>query len=65
MGMRRSHYIGLAKTHLHHLATAAAFNLVRCLLVEHGYDPVYGARSLRRTVLKNARRYVGRVDFAQ
>ena len=22
----------------------------RCLLVEHGYDPVYGARPLRRTV---------------
>jgi transposase len=31
MGMRRSRYIGLAKTHLQHLATAAAFNLVRSM----------------------------------
>jgi transposase len=28
-GMRRSRYIGLAKTHLQHLLTAAALNLVR------------------------------------
>jgi transposase len=28
-GMRRSRYIGLAKTHLHHLLTAAAINLTR------------------------------------
>jgi transposase len=28
-GMRRSRYIGLAKTHLHHLGIAAAINLVR------------------------------------
>ena len=28
-GLRQSRYIGLAKTHLQHLATAAALNLVR------------------------------------
>ena len=28
-GMRRSRYIGLAKTHLQHLSIAAAMNLVR------------------------------------
>ena len=30
-GMRRSHYMGLAKTHLGHLMTATAINLVRML----------------------------------
>jgi transposase len=30
-GMRRSRYIGLAKTHLHHLGIAAAINLVRII----------------------------------
>ena len=29
MGLRRSRYIGLAKTRLQHLVTAAAINLVR------------------------------------
>ena len=29
MGLRRSRYIGLAKTHLQHLVTAAAINLMR------------------------------------
>jgi transposase len=29
LGLRRSRYIGLAKAHLQHLATAAAMNLVR------------------------------------
>ncbi|GHP00445.1 hypothetical protein KSF_104920 [Reticulibacter mediterranei] len=28
-GMRRSRYLGLAKTHLQHLSIAAAINLVR------------------------------------
>jgi Transposase DDE domain len=28
-GMRRSRYIGLAKTHLHHLGIAAGINVVR------------------------------------
>jgi transposase len=31
LGMRRSRYRGRAKTHLHHLLTAAAINLMRCL----------------------------------
>lgn len=29
-GLRRSRYVGLAKTHLQHVATAAALNVVRC-----------------------------------
>jgi transposase len=29
MGLRRSRYIGQEKTHLQHIATAAAMNLVR------------------------------------
>lgn len=29
MGLRRSRYLGLAKTHLQHLLTAAAINLSR------------------------------------
>ena len=29
MGLRRSRYIGQEKTHLQHLATAAAMNVVR------------------------------------
>jgi transposase len=29
LGMRRTRYIGLAKTHLQHVATAAAMNLAR------------------------------------
>ncbi|WP_190273142.1 transposase, partial [Methylorubrum extorquens] len=29
MGLRRSRYLGLAKTHLQHLLTAAAINLGR------------------------------------
>ena len=28
-GLRQARYVGLAKTHLQHLATAAALNLVR------------------------------------
>ncbi len=31
MGLRRSRYIGLERTHLQHLATAAALNLVRSM----------------------------------
>jgi transposase len=31
MGLRRSRYIGQEKTHLQHIATAAALNLVRSL----------------------------------
>ncbi len=31
MGMRRSRYIGQEKTHLQHIATGAALNMVRCM----------------------------------
>ena len=36
MGLRRSRYIGQEKTHLQHIATAAALNLVRSLAWERG-----------------------------
>jgi transposase len=31
LGMRRTRYRGIKKTHLHHIATAAAINLQRCI----------------------------------
>ena len=31
MGLRRSRYLGEAKTHFQHIATAAALNVVRCM----------------------------------
>jgi transposase len=31
LGMRRTRYRGLKKTHLHHIATATAINLQRCV----------------------------------
>jgi len=31
MGLRRSRYMGLAKTHLQHVSTAAAINVVRII----------------------------------
>lgn len=37
-GMRRSRYIGLAKTHLQHLGIAAAMNLVRVVAWLDGDD---------------------------
>jgi hypothetical protein len=38
-GMRRSRYIGFAKTHLHHLGIAAAINLVRVVAWLDGDEP--------------------------
>jgi IS5 family transposase len=37
-GVRRSRYSGLAKTHLQHLGTAAAINLVRVVAWRDGDD---------------------------
>jgi transposase len=45
MGLRRSRYIGQEKTHLQHLATAAALNLVRCLAWERGVPRAQTRRS--------------------
>jgi Transposase DDE domain len=36
LGMRRTRYRGIKKTHLHHIATATAINLQRCGLVVGG-----------------------------
>ncbi len=45
MGLRRSRYIGQEKTHLQHVATAAALNLVRCLAWERGVPRAQTRRS--------------------
>ena len=45
MGMRRSRYIGQKKTHLQHVATAAALNLVRCLAWQSGVPRAQTRRS--------------------
>jgi transposase len=39
MGLRRSRYIGLSRTHLQHVATAAAINVVRTVNWLTGEDP--------------------------
>jgi transposase len=45
MGMRRSRYIGQEKTHLQHVATAAALNLVRSLAWFNGVPRAQTRRS--------------------
>jgi transposase len=45
MGLRRSRYIGQEKTHLQHVATAAALNLVRSLAWESGVPRAQTRRS--------------------
>ncbi len=45
MGLRRSRYIGQEKTHLQHIATAAALNLVRCLAWVNGVPRAQTRRS--------------------
>ena len=45
MGMRRSHYIGQEKTHLQHIATAAALNLVRSMAWFNGVPRAQTRRS--------------------
>jgi transposase len=39
MGLRRSRYIGLSRTHLQHVATAAAINVVRAVNLLAGEEP--------------------------
>ncbi len=45
MGLRRSRYIGQKKTHLQHLATAAALNLVRAMAWVEGLPRAQTRRS--------------------
>jgi transposase len=45
MGLRRSRYIGQEKTHLQHVATAAALNLVRCMAWVNGLPRAQTRRS--------------------
>ncbi|UCC54093.1 MAG: transposase [Anaerolineaceae bacterium] len=39
MGLRRSRYVGLSRTHLQHVATAAAINVVRVVNWLAGEEP--------------------------
>ena len=39
MGLRKSRYIGLARTHVQHVATAAAINVVRLVSWLNGDRP--------------------------
>ena len=45
MGLRRSRYIGEEKTHLQHIATAAALNLVRSMAWFEGLPRAQTRRS--------------------
>jgi len=53
-GLRRSRYVGRAKTHLQHVATAAAMNLVRMTEWLGGADPATTRRSKFRTLMAQA-----------
>ena len=53
-GLRRSRYVGRAKTHLQHLATAAAMNLVRITEWRGGALPATTRRSKFRALMAEA-----------
>jgi len=53
-GLRRSRYVGQAKTHLQHVATAAAMNLVRMTEWLGGADLATTRRSKFRTLMAQA-----------
>ena len=53
-GLRRSRYIGHAKTHLQHVATAAAMNLVRMTEWLGGAELAKTRRSKFRTLMAQA-----------
>lgn len=53
-GLRRSRYVGQAKTHLQHVATAAAMNLVRMTEWLGGADLAKTRRSKFRTLMAEA-----------
>ena len=54
MGLRRSRYIGLRKTHLGHIAVAAAFNLVRLTSFLRGEAPEQIRTSAFKRAMKQA-----------
>ncbi|GCE16725.1 transposase [Dictyobacter kobayashii] len=54
MGLRRSRYIGLPKTHLGHIAVAAAINLVRLTSFWRGDVPEQTRTSAFKRVMKQA-----------
>ena len=53
-GLRRSRYVGQAKTHLQHVATAAAMNLVRMTEWLGGAELATTRRSKFRTLMAQA-----------
>jgi transposase len=53
-GLRRSRYVGQAKTHLQHVATAAAMNLVRMTEWLGGAEPATTRRSKFRALMAQA-----------
>jgi transposase len=54
MGLRRSRYIGQEKTHLQHLATAAAMNIVRLMRWLDGESHAQTRRSALVQLLRPA-----------
>lgn len=54
MGLRRSRYIGLSKTHLSHVATAAAVNVIQLMSWLRGEVPEQTRVSPFKLVMKQA-----------
>jgi DDE family transposase len=54
MGLRRSRYIGLHKTHLAHLAVATAVNVVQLMSWLRGETPAQTRTSPFKRVMKQA-----------
>jgi Transposase DDE domain len=54
MGLRRSRYIGLSKTHLGHIAVATAVNLIRLMSFLRGDAPEQTRLSAFKRVMKQA-----------
>jgi transposase len=54
MGLRRSRYIGQERTHLQHLATAAAMNIVRMVRWLNGTPQAQTRRSALVQLLRPA-----------
>ncbi len=54
MGLRRSRYIGLRKTHLGHIAVAAAINVIQLMSWLRGEAPEQTRTSAFKRVMKEA-----------
>jgi len=54
MGLRRSRYIGLRKTHLGHVAIAAAINVIQLMSWLRGEAPEQTRTSAFKQVMKQA-----------